>query len=96
MNKEWMNSPKLKNIDEKKLNLLIQLAEQAEKKEPDKLLPFFLNVTKTADSMGISFNDTETEIILNVLKSKMSAEDIKKIEMIRNLSGIISAKSKKQ
>lgn len=95
MNKEWMSNPKLKDIDEKKLNLLIQIAEQAEKKEPDKLLPFFMSVTKMANSLGITFNDTETELILGVLKTKMSPEDINKLEMIRNLSGIISEKSKK-
>lgn len=96
MNDEWLNSPKLKNIDPKKLKLLIQLAEQAEKKEADKLLPFFLSVTNRANSMGIVFNDDETDIIMSVLKTRMSPDDIKKIEMIKNLSGMIAAKSQKQ
>ena len=94
MNNDWLNNPKLKNIDEKKLRLLIQFAEQAEKKEADKLLPFFLSVTKKANSMGITFNDDETDVILSVLKTRMSPDDIKKIELMKNLSGMISAKSK--
>lgn len=96
MNDDWINNPKLKNIDSKKLKLLIQLTEQAEKKEADKLLPFFLAVTSKANSMGITFNDDETDIILNVLKTRMSPDDIKKIELIKNLSGMISAKSREQ
>lgn len=95
MNNDWLKNPKLKNIDEKKLKLLISLAEQAEKKDPEKLLPFFIEVTSKANSMGITFNDDETDIILNVLKARMAPEDIKKIEMIKNLSAMITEKSKK-
>ncbi|MFG6325304.1 MAG: hypothetical protein K1W00_00485 [Lachnospiraceae bacterium] len=95
MNDDWLKNPKLKHIDKKKLKLLISLTEQAEKKEPDKLLPFFIEVTNRANSMGITFNDDETDIILNVLKARMSPEDIKKIEMIKNLSAMITEKSKK-
>lgn len=94
MTNDWLNNPKLNNIDEKKLKLLVQLAEQAEKKEADKLLPFFLSVTKKANSMGITFNDDETDIILSVLKTRMSPDDIKKIELMKNLSAMISEKAK--
>ena len=48
-----------------------------------------------AGSQGISFDNSETDLILNVLKAKMSSKDIKKIETIRNLSKIISAKANK-
>ncbi len=95
MNSEWMNNPKLKNIDSKKLKMLMQLTEAAEKKEADKLLPFFVEVTRKANSMGITFNDDETDVILNVLKARMSPDDVKKIEMIKNLSAMITEKSRK-
>lgn len=93
MNINWTNNPKLKNIDPGKLKLLTELAKQAETKDPDKILPFFLGVTKKASSLGITFNDDETELILSVLKTRMSPEEIKKVEMIKNLSSIISSKS---
>lgn len=91
-NNDWINNPKLKNIDQKKLKMLIQLTEAAKTKDSDKLLPFFIDVTRKANSLGITFNDDETEVILNVLKTRMSPEDIKKIEMIKNLSRMITDK----
>ncbi len=94
-NKEWMNNPALKDIDPVKLQLLTEMVEQAETKNKDELLPFFLAINSKAASKGINFNDAETEIILNVLKTKMSPQDIKKIETIRNLTNMISKKSKK-
>ena len=42
--------------------------------------------------MGISFNDTETDMILNALKPKMSSADIRKIDMIRNFTKMMSEK----
>lgn len=94
-NKDWMNNPALANIEPIKLQLLTEMVEQAETKNKDELLPFFLAINSKAASKGINFNDAETDIILNVLKAKMSPQDIKKIETIRNITNMISKKSKK-
>ncbi len=93
--KEWMNNPALENIDPEKLKLLTEMVEQAESKNKDELLSFFLAINSKAASQGINFNDAETEIILDVLKKKMSPQDIKKIETIRSISNMLSKKSKK-
>lgn len=90
---ELKNNPALKDISPEKLELLISLVSKAETLKQNELMPFFLSVTKEATSKGITFNDAETEIILNVLKKRMSPSDIKKIDMIRNLSRMISSKS---
>lgn len=86
----WSENPKLKNIDPKKLNLIEMLTQQANSKKPEEILPFFLAVNAKANEMGISFNDDEAELILDALKSKMSPSDIKKIDMIRNFTKMMS------
>jgi len=91
---ELKNNPALKNISPEKLDLLVNLVTKAEGLKQNELMPFFISITKEANSKGVSFNDAETEIILNVLKKKMSPADIKKIDMIRNLTNMISRKSK--
>ena len=58
-------------------------------------MPYFLSITKKAQAQGISFNDSETEVILNILKKKMSPADIKKIDMIKNLTQMITKAQKK-
>lgn len=93
-NEDWMNNEALKDIDPVKLQLLKEMVAQAEEKNKDELLPFFLALNSKAASQGINFNDAETEIILNVLKKKMSPQDIKKIETIRNISNMLAKKSK--
>lgn len=91
---ELKNNPALKDISPEKLELLVKLVTMAETLKQNELMPFFISVTREANSKGLTFNDAETEIILNVLKKKMSPADIKKIDMIRNLTNMISRKAK--
>lgn len=95
MNEAWSKNGALNNIDPVKLKLLNEFTKEAATKSPNELLPFFMASMQKAGSQGISFDDSETDLILNVLKAKMSSKDIKKIETIRNLSKIISAKANK-
>ena len=92
---EINNNPALKNISAQKLDLLLMYVTEAEKLKQNEIMPYFLSITKKAHEQGISFNDDETEIILNILKKKMSPSDIKKIDMIKNLTQVISRSQKK-
>jgi len=91
----WMNNPDLENIDPNKLELLMQIVEESRTKKSNELIPYFIAATANANSKGIAFNDNETELILSVLKERMSKEDLKKIDTIRKLSKMISKKEKK-
>ena len=92
---EIKNNPALKNISKEKLDLLLSYVTEAEKLKQNEIMPYFLSITKKASAEGISFNDEETEVILSILKKKMSPADIKKIDMIKNLTQMISRSQKK-
>jgi hypothetical protein len=92
---EIKNNPALKNISKEKLDLLLSYVTEAEKLKQNEIMPYFLSITKKASAEGISFNDDETEVILSILKKKMSPADIKKIDMIKNLTQMISRSQKK-
>ena len=93
---EIKNNPALQNISKEKLDLLLTYVTEAENLKQNEVMPYFLSITKKAQTNGISFNDTETEIILNILKKQMSPADIKKIDMIKNLTQLISRSSNKK
>lgn len=92
---EIKNNPALKNISKEKLDLLLSYVTEAEKLKQNEVMPYFLSITKKAQAQGISFNDEETEVILSILKKKMSPADIKKIDMIKNLTQMITRSAKK-
>lgn len=92
---EIKNNPALKDISKEKLDLLLSYVTEAEKLKQNEVMPYFLSITKKAQAQGISFNDSETEVILNILKKKMSPADIKKIDMIKNLTQMITKAQRK-
>ena len=91
-NNNWKNDPSLKNMDLKKLAFLSELASQSGNQSMDSLLPFLISANKNANSMGLQFNDTETDLILNVLKSRMSPEEQSRIDMIRQMADLLGRK----
>ena len=89
----WKNDPSLKNMDLKKLAFLSELAAQSGNQSMDSLLPFLISANKNANSMGLQFNNSETDLILNVLKSRMSPEEQSRIEMLRKMADMLGRKS---
>ena len=83
----WMNNPALGGIDPEKLQMLSSLAEQAQGKSQNELLPFLIAAMSQSQSNHMSFDSAETEAIINVMKIGKTPRQIQKIdrmcEMIR-------------
>ena len=91
---ELISDPRIqRNIAPQKLLLLTQLSSQVNIQSKEDLIPFFLNASSKAKSMGISFNDQETEIILNVIASHLTAGEQAKFETIKLLAKMLTEKS---
>ena len=91
-NSDWQKDPALKNMDLKKLAFLSELVSQTSGKSPDSLLPFLVSANKNANSMGLQFNDSETDLLLKVLKSRMTPEEQNRIELFRKMAGLLGGK----
>ncbi len=92
-NYNWKQDARLKNIPPDKLNILTTIISKSEGMAAGELIPFFLNQTAQAHSKGIYFSDEETELIIDVLKTNMTPDQIKRIEMVKKLSTMISNKN---
>ncbi len=91
-----MNNPAFKDINPQKLLLLNQLLGQANSKSKEELIPFFIAASSKASSMGMSFNDDETDVIISVLTANMSEQDKSRVETIRKLSKMLSQRQTKK
>ena len=76
----WMNNPALGGIDPAKLQMLSSLAEQAQGKSQNELLPFLMAAMSQSQSNHMSFNSAETEAIINVMKIGKSPQQIQQID----------------
>ena len=81
----WMNNPALGGIDPEKLQMLSSLAEQAQGKSQNELLPFLMAAMSQSQSNHMSFDSAETEAIINVMKLGKSPQETARIDQMYTL-----------
>ena len=78
-NNKWMDDPVLEGISNEKLEMLTKIIEGAKGMEPKQMLTYFIQQSNAAGKQGINFTNSETDLILNVLKEGMTPEEIKRM-----------------
>lgn len=94
-NNKWMDDPVLSGISNEKMEILHKIMNNSKGMEAKQMLTYFIQESNKASKNGVNFTDAETEAILNVLKTDMTPEEIKKIEMIKKMVAMISKKKGK-
>jgi len=82
---EWINHPAMKNIDARKLAVLVDLANEAEGKPADKALPLLVKANAKMKALGLTFTTEETNLMVEILTKDMSPADKQKLEMIKKM-----------
>ena len=67
LNDNWINNPKLADIDNTKLEMLRSLASQGNTKGAGELLPFLLGAASQGKKSGMNFSASEISTIIDVL-----------------------------
>lgn len=81
----WINHPAMKNIDARKLGILVELVNEAEGKPVDKLLPVLITANAKLKATGMSFSPDETDLIMEIITKDLSASDKSKLEMVKKM-----------
>lgn len=84
-NNEWMNNPKLANLDKGKLEMLQQLADQGSQKNQNDLMSFLMAAASKGKSQGVNFSPDEISAILEVMKMGKSPKEAARMDKIVNL-----------
>lgn len=75
----------MKNLDPRKLAVLMELVKEAEGKPLDKLIPLIISTNKKLQAQNLSFTKDESEILIEVLTKNMSPREKAQFEMLRKL-----------
>jgi hypothetical protein len=81
----WTSNPKLKNVDPRKLAILLDLVKAAEGKPMDKLMPLIMDTNKKLKEQDLTFNKDESDIMIDILTKNMSPKEKMQFEMIRKM-----------
>lgn len=85
MNEDWMKHPNLESIDAAKLQMLQSFASQGEGKSQNDLMPLLMMAMQNSQNSGMSFNGSEMEAIIGVMKMGRSKQEVDKIEQMMNI-----------
>lgn len=81
----WINNPALKNIDSRKLAVLIEIMNEADGKSLEKSLPILVNANNKLKEHNLTFTPEETSVIFEILTLNMSADEKLKIQGLKKL-----------
>ena len=93
-NNKWMDDPVLAGISNDKLEILTKIIEGAKGMEPKQMFTYFIQQSNKKKKKGIHFTNAETDLILNVLKEDMSPEEIKRIDMVKQIINSLSKRKR--
>lgn len=81
----WTNNPRLKNIDPRKLAILLEVAKEAEGKSMDKLIPLLMNANNKIQQQNMTFTKDETDLMIELLSKNMTPKEKMQFEMIKKM-----------
>lgn len=85
---EWMNDPRIASIPKNKLDFLQKMFFESKGLSQKELMPFLIALAGRAKKEKISFEQSEVDVILSVIKENSSSGECKKIDQtLRLFSG---------
>ncbi len=91
---EWMNHPAMKNLDPAKLELIKIAATQTAGKSNKELPPVMMALIHAANKKGISFSESEFELIMEIMKDGKTDEEKQQIDRTINMVRSVFIKRK--
>lgn len=79
------NNSRMKNIDPRKLAILLEVVKEAEGKPMDKVLPIIMSANKKMQDESLSFTKDESDYMMQLLSKNMSAKDKAQFDMLRKM-----------
>lgn len=86
MQQSWKNDPRLKGMDQGRLELLCQFAEELKTAPKDRKMDAFLPLNRRAAEKNLHFSPAETELLLTILTEDLPPEEKKRVQLIQNLA----------
>jgi hypothetical protein len=81
---DFSGNSKMRNIDPRKLVILMELIKEAEGKPIDKVLPLIIKTNKKLQDQNLTFTSDERDLMLEALTKNMSPKEKAQFEMIKS------------
>ena len=81
-NNLFKNNPTFNNLSPEKLAFLMNFANAKKPTQMQEMMPFLMNSMKQAKTQNIQFSDSESNLLIEILKQNLSPEEAHKVDMM--------------
>lgn len=92
-NYNWRNDPRLKNMDQAKLDYISKLADQLQHTQKSQVIPTFLALQAEIQQKKLDFSDSETELLVSILTADMPPAERQRLETLKFLAKKLAVRS---
>lgn len=79
---DYSNHPAFQNLSPEKLELLLQFAAGSKPNTPAEMMSYLMGFRKQAQEQGITFEEQESDFIIEQLTASMNPADRQKAQML--------------
>ena len=83
----WMNHPAMKDIDARKLAVIVEFVNAVEGKSGKAAMPILMQTQKILHDQGLEFTPEETDLMMTILTKDMTAAEKAKVEQMKQIVG---------
>lgn len=83
----WTTNPKMRNIDPRKLTILLEIMKEAEGKPMDKLIPLMMNANNRLQEQNLSFSKDESDVMIDLLTKNLSQKEKMQFDLLKKMMG---------
>lgn len=81
-NNLFQNHPEFNNLSPEKLAFLMNFANSKKPTQLQEMMPFLMSSLSQAKKENIQFTSSESDLLIELLKQNLPAEDVKKVDMM--------------
>ena len=81
----WINHPAMKNMDARKMRVIVNLLNEVEGQPIEASLPAIMRANQELKRQGLSFTPQEQSVIMDVIGKDLSPAQKQKIEMVKTM-----------
>ena len=82
---DWLNHPAMRDIDARKLALIVEFVHDVEGKSGMAAMPILMQTQRKLREQGLEFTSGETDLLMSILTKEMSPEEKAKVDQMRQI-----------
>ena len=81
----WVNHPAMKNMDARKMRVIVNLLNEVEGQPLEAAVPAIMRANQELKRQGLSFTPQEQNVIMDIIGKDLSPAQKQKIEMVKSM-----------